>query len=254
MTSMWGAPIHKRWRGSRLRDPRQAQFLTTASLKWVILTRVHTLVPGALLPAAEVQAGQPPRDHPRHGVSGQERRNPRHPGTGPIRDRWVHIGDKNTIRLTRFPAPGDKVVFGRDNVINCYIDIEFGDSANGGLVATSATSDHRMDSIELPIKRPGHRQKPGCDRPGHLDRDESDHPARDHHRPWLRARRARRREGRHPGLLDRGRLAGQGSRTESWRGRPPPPSVLNLPHTWPTSSARRPRGRARPAPQRRKQT
>jgi len=34
---------------------------------------------------------------------------------------WVHIGDKNTIRAhegsLRF---GDKVVLGRDNVINCY--------------------------------------------------------------------------------------------------------------------------------------
>ncbi|MDT5279763.1 MAG: hypothetical protein QOJ20_958, partial [Mycobacterium sp.] len=33
MTTMWGAPLHKRWRGSRLRDPRQARFLTVASLK-----------------------------------------------------------------------------------------------------------------------------------------------------------------------------------------------------------------------------
>ncbi len=32
MTSMWGAPIHKRWRVSRLRDPRQARFLTVASV------------------------------------------------------------------------------------------------------------------------------------------------------------------------------------------------------------------------------
>ena len=38
MTTMWGAPLHKRWRGSRLRDPRQAKFLTLASLKWVLPT------------------------------------------------------------------------------------------------------------------------------------------------------------------------------------------------------------------------
>ena len=40
--------------------------------------------------------------------------------------RWVHIGDKNTIRAhegsLRF---GDKVVLGRDNVVNCYLDIEY---------------------------------------------------------------------------------------------------------------------------------
>ena len=42
MTTMWGAPLHKRWRGSRLRDPRQAKFLTMASLKWVISNRAYT--------------------------------------------------------------------------------------------------------------------------------------------------------------------------------------------------------------------
>src|SRR6478672_11147210 len=42
MTTMWGAPLHKRWRGSRLRDPRQAKFLTMASLKWVLANRAYT--------------------------------------------------------------------------------------------------------------------------------------------------------------------------------------------------------------------
>ena len=42
MTSMWGAPIHKRWLGSRLRDPRQARFLTAASLRWVLANRAYT--------------------------------------------------------------------------------------------------------------------------------------------------------------------------------------------------------------------
>src|SRR4051794_41484189 len=42
MTTMWGAPLHKRWRGSRLRDPRQANFLTLASLRWVLRNRAYT--------------------------------------------------------------------------------------------------------------------------------------------------------------------------------------------------------------------
>ena len=42
MTTMWGAPLHKRWRGARLRDPRQARFLTLASLKWVLANRAYT--------------------------------------------------------------------------------------------------------------------------------------------------------------------------------------------------------------------
>ncbi|MDT5221137.1 MAG: hypothetical protein QOF15_3242, partial [Mycobacterium sp.] len=42
MTSMWGAPLHRRWRGRRLRDPRQANFLTLASLRWVLRNRAYT--------------------------------------------------------------------------------------------------------------------------------------------------------------------------------------------------------------------
>ena len=42
MTTMWGAPIHVRWRGSRLRDPRQARFLTPASFKWVMDNKAYT--------------------------------------------------------------------------------------------------------------------------------------------------------------------------------------------------------------------
>src|SRR5659263_367173 len=42
MTTMWGAPLHRRWRGSRLRDPRQAKFLTKASLRWVLANRAYT--------------------------------------------------------------------------------------------------------------------------------------------------------------------------------------------------------------------
>ena len=37
---MWGAPLRDRWRGDR--DPRQARFLTLASLRWVIRHRAFT--------------------------------------------------------------------------------------------------------------------------------------------------------------------------------------------------------------------
>src|SRR6185312_13972794 len=40
VTSMWGAPLRDRWRGGR--DPRQARFLTLASLRWVIRHRAYT--------------------------------------------------------------------------------------------------------------------------------------------------------------------------------------------------------------------
>ena len=70
--------------------------------------------------------------------------------------RWVHIGDKNTIRChegsLRF---GDKVVLGRDNVINTYIDIELGDSVLMADWVYVCDFDHRMDDINLPIKDQG---------------------------------------------------------------------------------------------------
>ena len=37
---MWGAPVRDRWRGRR--DPRQARFLTLASLRWVLRHRAYT--------------------------------------------------------------------------------------------------------------------------------------------------------------------------------------------------------------------
>ena len=65
-----------------------------------------------------------------------------------------HIGDKNTIRAHEgLAATGaTKVVFGRDNVINCYIDIEFGESALMADWCYVCDFDHKMDNIEMPIK------------------------------------------------------------------------------------------------------
>ena len=66
--------------------------------------------------------------------------------------RWVHIGDKQhhprPRGLLRF---GDKVVLGRDNVINCYLDIEIGDSALMADWCYVCDFDHKMDNIEMPI-------------------------------------------------------------------------------------------------------
>ena len=42
MTSMWGAPLRTRWRGSRRRDADQAKFLTVDSLRWVLANKAYT--------------------------------------------------------------------------------------------------------------------------------------------------------------------------------------------------------------------
>src|SRR6516165_5367203 len=132
MTSMWNSPLHRRWRGQRLRDPRQAKFLTLASLKWVVANRAYTpwylvrywrllkfkLANPHIITRGMVFLGKGVEIHATPELSEL------------VIGRWVHIGDKNTIRAhegsLRF---GDKVVLGRDNVLDTYLDIEFGDGA-----------------------------------------------------------------------------------------------------------------------------
>ena len=158
MTSMWGAPIHRRWRGSNLRDPRQAKFLTLASLRWVLRNRAYTpwylvrywrllkfkLANPHIITRGMVFIGKGVEIHATPELAQLEI------------GRWVHIGDKNTIRAhegsLRF---GDKVVLGRDNVINCYLDIELGDSVLMADWCYVCDFDHRMDDINLPIKDQG---------------------------------------------------------------------------------------------------
>jgi acetyltransferase-like isoleucine patch superfamily enzyme len=158
MTSMWGAPVHRRWRGSNLRDPRQAKFLTLASLKWVLRNRAYTpwylvrywrllkfkLANPHIITRGMVFLGKGVEIHATPELSQLEI------------GRWVHIGDKNTIRAhegsLRF---GDKVVLGRDNVINAYLDIEFGDSVLMADWCYVCDFDHRMDNIDMPIKDQG---------------------------------------------------------------------------------------------------
>ena len=158
MTTMWGAPLHKRWRGSRLRDPRQAKFLTMASLRWVIANRAYT--PWYLVRYWRLLKFKLTNPHiiTRGMVflgKGVEIQATPELSTMEI-GRWVHIGDKNTIRChegsLRF---GDKVVLGRDNVINTYLDIELGDSVLMADWVYVCDFDHRMDDINVPIKDQG---------------------------------------------------------------------------------------------------
>jgi acetyltransferase-like isoleucine patch superfamily enzyme len=70
--------------------------------------------------------------------------------------RWVHIGDENRLRCHEGTMRiGDKCVFGRDNTVNGYLDIEFGE---GTIVADwvyICDFDHVTDEIDIPIKDQG---------------------------------------------------------------------------------------------------
>lgn len=70
--------------------------------------------------------------------------------------RWVHIGDGNAIRCHEGSLRiGDKVVFGKDNVVNTYLDIEIGESTLVADWCYICDFDHKMDDITMPIKDQG---------------------------------------------------------------------------------------------------
>lgn len=144
-------------RGGR-RDPRQARFLTIASLRWVIRNRAWTwwyLVRYYRLMVLRIR-------HPHVVTTGMVflgRRVQIHARRGygrVILGRWVHIGDENRLRCHEGTlAVGDKCVFGRDNTVNAYLDVEFGE---GTIVADwvyVCDFDHVTDDIHRPIKDQG---------------------------------------------------------------------------------------------------
>ena len=229
MTTMWGAPMHKRWRGSRLRDPRQAQFLTLASLKWVLANKAYTpwylvrywrllkfkLANPHIITRGMVFLGKGVEIQATPELSSMEI------------GRWVHIGDKNTIRCHEGSLRiGDKVVLGRDNVINTYLDIELGDSVLMADWCYVCDFDHRMDSIELPIKDQGIVKSPVRIGPDTWVADEGDRAAR-HHRSGAVACSARTRWSR------------ARSRTYSIAVGAPAKVVKNRKLAWETSAAER---------------
>ncbi|MBD8507531.1 acyltransferase [Hoyosella sp. G463] len=157
MTSMWGSPYRLRWR-ARQREDGQARFLTVASLRWVLRNKAYTpwyLVryyrllrfrienPHIIL-RGMVFLGKNVEIHATPGLARMEI------------GRWVHIGDGNAIRCHEGSLRiGDKTVFGRQNVVNAYLDIELGDAVLVADWCYICDFDHVVDDITLPIKDQG---------------------------------------------------------------------------------------------------
>jgi acetyltransferase-like isoleucine patch superfamily enzyme len=157
MTSMWGAPLRTRWR-LRGRDPRQARFLTLASLRWVIRNRAWT--PWYLVRYWRLLRFRLANPHVvLRGMVFLGKRTEIHcrPGYGRLEiGRWVHIGDGNAIRCHEGSLRiGDKAVFGRENTVNCYLDIEIGKAALVADWVYICDFDHVIADIHTPIKDQG---------------------------------------------------------------------------------------------------
>ena len=118
-----------RWTAWLRRDPRQARFLTAASWRWMLRHRAftpwylvrywrllkfriahpHIIVRGMVFLGRDVEI----RCHPGHGRMEI--------------GRWTHFGDGTAVRCHEGSVRiGDKVVFGRNNTVNCWLDIEIG--------------------------------------------------------------------------------------------------------------------------------
>lgn len=70
--------------------------------------------------------------------------------------RWVHLGDGNSLRAHEGTLRiGDKAVFGRENTLNCYLDLEIGPRAIVADWVYMCDFDHRFDDIHRPIKDQG---------------------------------------------------------------------------------------------------
>jgi len=142
---------------------RHARFLTVASLRWVIRHRAWTpwylarywrflvfkLRNPHIVTEGFVFLGR--------GVTLEARR-----GFGRlILGRWVHIGSGNTIRCHEGTLRiGDKCVFGKDNTVNAYLDIEFGAATIVADWVYVCDFDHVFDDVTVPIKDQGIAKSP----------------------------------------------------------------------------------------------
>jgi acetyltransferase-like isoleucine patch superfamily enzyme len=70
--------------------------------------------------------------------------------------RWVHVGDDTRLRVHEGTLRvGDKVVFGRDDTVNCYLDVEIGARTLFADWVYVTDFDHRFDDLDTPIKDQG---------------------------------------------------------------------------------------------------
>ncbi|WP_202805702.1 acyltransferase [Actinopolymorpha alba] len=142
----------------RVGAPRQARFLTFASLRWVIRHRAWTpyylvrywrflllrIRRPDVITEGFVFLGRRVDLRVRRGYGRL------------VLGRWVHLGDgtrlhahEGTLRV------GDKCVFGRDVTVNCYLDVEIGAASLIADWCYVCDFDHVTSELAVPIKDQG---------------------------------------------------------------------------------------------------
>lgn len=139
-------------------DPEQARLFTPATVRWILRNRAFT--PWYLLRYWRLLVLRLRYPHVvlrgmvflGRGVTIEARR-----GFGRLEiGRWVHIGDGTALRCHEGSMRiGDKVVFGRNNTLNCYLDVEIGGSTLVADWVYVTDFDHRTEDVHRPIKDQG---------------------------------------------------------------------------------------------------
>ncbi len=142
----------------RTRDPRQVRFITMDSLRWVVRNRAWSwwylvrywrffwfrLLNPHVVTTGFVFLGRRVQIYARRGYGKV------------IMGRWVHVGDENRLRCHEgVLTVGDKSVFGRDNTINCYLDIEVGPKTIVADWVYICDFDHVTEDVNVAIKDQG---------------------------------------------------------------------------------------------------
>ncbi len=145
------------------RDARQARFLTVESCRWVVRNRAWT--PWYLVRYWRLLVLKLRNPHViTRGMVFLGRRVElrARPGYGRlVLGRWVHLGDENRLRVHEGTLTlGDKVVLGRDNTVNCYLDVEVGEATIVADWVYVCDFDHVTDDVHMPIKDQGIAKSP----------------------------------------------------------------------------------------------
>ncbi|MFN2519099.1 MAG: acyltransferase, partial [Jatrophihabitantaceae bacterium] len=70
--------------------------------------------------------------------------------------RWIHLGVRTALRCHEGTlSVGDKAVLARDVSINCYLDVEIGNSVLIADHVYISDFDHKFTDLETPIKDQG---------------------------------------------------------------------------------------------------
>jgi len=149
--------VFGRWR-LRPRDARQPRWLTVASLRWVLRHRAYT--PWYLLRYWRFWRFKLASPHvvtTGFVFIGKNVELFARPGFGRlVLGRWVHLGDGTSLRCHEGTlSVGDKVVFGRNNVVNAYLDISIGATSIIADMVYVTDFDHVFAEVDRPIKDQG---------------------------------------------------------------------------------------------------